>query len=234
MRIIRNERRIRISSTIAQYAVWGGMVTLFVGLVVSFVKPEWILVTMVSLALGFTLSVIGAFFSDRFAGPLAHYKALNEALKYLGTRYTLLQYTLPPAHVLLGPGGCTVFIVKTQGGQVTYQENGRWKHQQKGKFFRQFAGQEAVGAPDFEGEREVRKMERWLARKLPDTEAPVRAVIVFVNPEVTLDVSNTPPVPALYSKKLKAWLQGPGKRDPLPDDVHRQLTEALGIETDDK
>ena len=125
-----------------------------------------------------------------------------------------------------------MFIVKTQGGQVAYQENGRWKHQQKGKFFRQFAGQEGVGAPDFEGERGVGKMEQWLARKLPDTVVPVRAVVVFVHPDVTLDVGDAP-VPVVYSKKLKAWLQGPGKRDPLPDDVHRRLTEALGIEAND-
>ncbi len=233
MRIVRNERRIRVSSTIARYAVWSGMLVLAIGMVVSFVKPEWIAVTLVCLALGFSCTVVGSFFSDRFVGPFAHYEALAEALKYLGNRYTLLQYKLPSPHVLLGPGGCTVFVVKTQGGQITYQENGRWKHKQKSKFFRQFAGQEAVGAPNFEAEREIHKMKRWLARYLPDVETPIQAAIVFVNPQAILDVANSP-VPALPSKKLKAWLQGLGKLAPLPDDVQSQLAEAFGIETNGK
>ena len=231
MRIIRNERRIRVSSAIGQYAALGGILTLGAGLVISFTKPDWIVLLMACLALGFTLSIIGGLFSDRFVGPLAHHDALADALKGLDNRYTLLQYTLPATHVLLEPGGCMVFVIKAQGGQVAYQENGRWKHQQRGKFFRQFAGQESVGAPDFEAERKVRKMERWLARNLPDIKVPTRAVIVFVNPNLTLDAANSP-VLTLHSKKLKAWLRGAGKLKPLPADVYRQLVEACGVNAD--
>jgi hypothetical protein len=226
MRIIRNERRIRVSSAIAQYGTMGGLLTLIAGLVISFIKPDWFVFTAGSLALGFSLSVVGGFFSDRFSGPLAHHKTLPEALKGLDNHHLLLQYVLPASHVLLEPSGCTVFVIKTQGGQISYQENGRWKHQQRGKFFRQFAGQEAVGAPDFEAARAVQKLERWLKHNLPDSEVPVRTAIVFVNPDVTLD-TNDSPVPALHSKKLKAWLRGPGKLQPLPPDVYQQLAQAL-------
>lgn len=226
MRIIRNERRIRVSSAIAQYGTIGGLFTLIAGFVISLFRPDWFVLTVGSLALGFSLSVVGGFFSDRFAGPLAHHKTLAEALKRLDNHHLLLQYVLPAPHVLLEPGGCTVFVIKTQGGQVTYQENGRWKHQQRGKFFRQFAGQEAVGAPDLEARQMVQKMERWLSRNLPAIEAPVQAAIVFVNPDVTLDAGDSP-VATLQSKKLKAWLRGPGKLQPLPPDVYQQLAQAL-------
>jgi hypothetical protein len=121
-----------------------------------------------------------------------------------------------------------VLVVKAQGGQVTYQENKRWKHQQWGKFFRQFAGQEAVGAPDYEADHQVQKMARWLSKHLPDDEVPVRAAIVFVNPDVTLDV-DTSPVPAFHAKKLKGWLRGPGKLKPLSTDVRQRLAEAVGV-----
>ncbi|MDY7076040.1 MAG: nuclease-related domain-containing protein [Chloroflexota bacterium] len=231
MRVVRNERRIHVSSSIGQYATLAGLLALVAGLVISFVRPEWFVLMLVSLVLGFSLSVVGGFLSDRFVGPLAHHDALAGALKGLDDQYTLLQYTLPASHVLLGPGGCTAFVVKAQGGQVTYQEDGRWKHRQKGKLFRQFAGQEAVGAPNFEAERQVQKLGRWLACNLPDVEVPVRPVIVFVNPDVTLDADGSP-VPTFYGKKVKAWLRGPGKRKLLPADVHRQLTEALGIQGD--
>ncbi len=229
MRIIRNERRIRISSHIGQYGTMAGLLALIAGLTISFVKPEWLVPMLVSLVLGFGLSVVGGFFSDRYVGKLAHHDALTRALKGLNDQYVLLQYILPASHVLVEPGGCTVFVVKAQGGQVTCQENGRWKHHQRGKFFRQFAGQEAVGAPDLEAEHQARKMERWLAKQLPGVEVPVRAAVVFVNPDVTLD-ADTLPIPAFRGKKMKAWLRGPGRLKPLPDDVRRQLAEALNVD----
>ncbi len=228
MRIIRNERRIHVLSFIGKYATLAGLLALLAGLVISFTKPEWLMPTLVSMALGTSLSMVGGFFADRYIGPLARHDALARALKGLNDQYVLLQYLLPTSHVLLEPGGCTVFVVKAQGGQVTYQEDGRWKHRQRGKFFRQFAGQEAVGAPDIEAERQVHKLERWLTSRLPDIGVPVRAAITFVNPDVTLDAAASP-VPAFYGKKVKAWLRGPGKLKPLPAAERRRLADALNI-----
>jgi len=227
MRIIRNERRIRTLSFIGRYATLAGLLVLLASLVISFVKPEWVLLMLVCVTLGIILSVTGGYFADRYASPLAHHDALAGALKGLDDRHVLVQYVLPASHVVVEPGGCTAFAVKAQGGQVTCQDDGRWKHRQRGKFFRQFAGQEGLGAPHLEAELQARKLERWLARHLPDAEVPVRAAIVFVNPDVTLDASDSP-VPAFYGKKVKAWLRGPGKLKPLPADVRRQLAEAIG------
>jgi hypothetical protein len=226
MRTIRNERRINLLGSIGKYATMAGLLTLLASLVISFTRPEWTVPMLVGLILGFGLSVVGGFFADRYANPLAHHVTLANALKGLDNQHTLLQYVLPASHVLLEPGGCTVFVVKAQGGQIIY-EDGKWKHHQRGKHFRQFAGQEAVGAPDYEAERQVHKLERYLSSHLPDVEVDVRASIVFVNPDVTLDATDSP-VPAFYGKKVKAWLRGPGKRKPLPADAHRQIAEALG------
>lgn len=232
MRIIRNERHIRVFGAFGQYGALVGLAALLAGVVISFMKPGWFVPMLASMTVGTTLSVMGGFFADRYAGPLAHHKTLAEALKYLGKRYALLQYVLPAPHVLLEPGGCTVFVVKAQGGQVTY-EGGKWKHRQKGKFFRQFAGQEAVGAPDFEAERQVHKLKRWLEKRLPGVEIPLRGAIIFVNPEVELEADDAP-IPTLQPKKVKAWLQGPGKLDPLPDSTYTQLAQALGVENTDR
>ncbi|MDY6875872.1 MAG: hypothetical protein SWK90_06685 [Chloroflexota bacterium] len=229
MRIIRNERRIRVSSFIGQYATLAGLLALVAGLVISFTRPGWLVLMLLSVGLGILLSAVGGFFADRYTSPLAHHDVLARVLKGLGNQYALLQYVLPASQVLLEPGGCTVFVVKAQGGQVTCQGNGRWKHLQRGKFFRQFAGQEGLGAPDVEAGHQVHRLERHLARHLPDVEIPVRAVIVFVNPDVTLDVAASP-VPVFYDKKVKAWLRGPGKLKPLPSGAHRRLAEVLGVD----
>lgn len=233
MRTIQNERRIRVSRAVGQYGTMAGFLALLGGLIISFTKPDWLVVLVACLILGYTLSVVGGFFSDRYVGPLAHHEALAKALKGLDNRHVLLEYVLPAAHVLLEPSGCTAFAIKTQGGQVSYQEDGRWKHRQKGKFFRQFVGQEALGAPEIEAQRQAHKLERWLTRHLPNAEVPVRAVIVFVNPDITLD-ADASPVPALHAKKLKAWLRGPGTMKPLPDAVQRELADAFGVEDGDQ
>lgn len=232
MRIVRNERHIRVRSFIGKKMPLVGLGALAVGLIISFVRPEQLLWMMVSMLLGIIFSVIGGAFAERYAGPLAHHTALNDVLKGLGGEYTFVQYLLPVPHVLLEPGGLTVLVVKSHTGQVTFQEPGRWKHKQPGKIFRQLVGQEGIGAPDLEAEHQVQKLKRWLDKQLPDVEVPVRAAIVFINPNVQLDAADSP-VPAFYGKKIKAWLRGPGKLKPLPSTVQRQLIEVLGVDAND-
>jgi hypothetical protein len=231
MRIIRNERHIKVGSFIGKNAAWVGLGALAVGLILSFLQPDQLLVMTICMIVGVGFSVVGGIFADRYAGPLAHHSTLAEALKGLDDQYVLAQYTMPVPHILLEPGGLTVLLVKSHGGRVTFLGEGRWKHQQPGKVFRQMAGQPGVGVPDLEAEHQVDKLKAWLAGRLPDLQVPVRAAIVFVNPDVQLDAADSP-VPAFYGKKIKAWLRGPGKLKPLPGDVYRQLASALGADAE--
>jgi hypothetical protein len=190
MRIVANERHIHVRRLIGKFMPLAGLVALVAGLVVSYTVPEQFAVTMGAMVLGIILSLVGGFFSDRYAGPLAHHEALATALKGLDNHYVLLDYALPAPHVLLEPGGLTILLVKTHGGQVAYaKESGRWKHRQRGKVFRQLAGQESIGSPDVEAEHQAKRLAAWLANRLPDTEVPVRAAIVFVNPNVEQGVA---------------------------------------------
>ncbi len=230
MRIVRNERHIRTRTWIGRYVPWVGILTVGIAWFISITNPATVVATLGIITVGFIVTLAGGFFADRYAGPLAHHNALVKALKGLDDQYTLVQYLLPTSHVLVEPGCCTVFVVKTQGGQVIYtpEKGGRWKHFQKGKFWRQFAGQEGIGLPDLEAEHQAAKLKRWLDRRLPEIEIPVRGVVVFVNPGVTLE-ADAAPVPVLHTKKLKAWLRGPGRLKPLPQDTQRRLAEALGL-----
>jgi len=231
MRIIRNERRIRRYQAIGQYATLGGLSVLLIGLIISFVRPTWMIPLILSLGLGFLLSVVGGYFADRYTGPLAQHEALAEMLKGLDYRHTLIQYLLPADHVLLGPGGCTCFVVKAQGGEVTYEdeEDGRWRHKQRGKFFRQLVGQEALARPHVEAEQEAERLRRYLNEHMAQAErVPVRGVIAFVNEDVEVEADESP-APAFYRKKVKDWLRGAGDLEPLPDDVGQELAETLGV-----
>lgn len=231
MHIIRNERKINLLSSVGQYATLGGLLVLLSGLVISFVRPTWLTPVAVSMALGFVLSVVGGYFADRYAGPLAHYKALADVLKGLDYRHTLIQYLLPADHVLLEPGGCTCFVVKAQGGEVAYEDGkgGRWTHKQRGKFFRRLVGQDQLGKPHLEADQEVSRMEHYLSEQMEDADrVPVRGVIVFVNEDVQVEADQSP-VPAFYRKKVKDWLRGPGDLEPLDADLRQDLAGALGV-----
>ncbi|MBN1814345.1 MAG: hypothetical protein JXA14_21070 [Anaerolineae bacterium] len=231
MRVVRNERHIRVRSFIGKNAALVGLVALAVGLILSFIQPDQLLVMTICMVVGVSFSIVGGIFADRYTGPLAHHDALSSVLKGLDNQYVLVQYILPVSHVLLEPGGLTALVVRSHGGEVTFQEQGRWKHRQPGKAFRQMVGQPGVGVPDLEAEHQVKKLKSWLADRLPDVEVPVRAAIVFVNPNVQLDAADSL-VPAFYGKKVKAWLRGPGKQPPVSSDVYSQLASALGADAD--
>jgi hypothetical protein len=225
MRIIRNERFIRTRRALGQIIPGLALVVLVAGLVISFAKPEWFWATLTSVVVGLVLVLLGGLFTERYASPIAHHDSLASALKGLDDRHVLLQYVLPVPHVLLDPGGCTVLVVKSQPGQITYAE-GRWNHRYRGKLFRQLAGQQGVGVPHVEAEQQVQKLRKWLARELPDTDVPIGAAIVFVNPKASVSAAQSP-VPAFFGKKIKAWLRGPGRRKPLPRDEYRRLNALL-------
>ncbi|RLC56288.1 MAG: hypothetical protein DRI80_16480, partial [Chloroflexota bacterium] len=89
MRIIRNERRIRVLGSIGKYATLAGLLALLVSLIISFARPEWLVPMLVSMTLGLILSIVGGFFADRYASPLAHHDALTKALKGLDDQYML-------------------------------------------------------------------------------------------------------------------------------------------------
>ncbi|NLE45232.1 MAG: NERD domain-containing protein [Chloroflexi bacterium] len=232
MQIIRNERRIKISRNVGRIVPWVGIGILAVGWFASLRGPEWLLAIFVSLPIGVGLSMVGGFFAERYAGPLAHHEALAKALKGLDSQHILVNYLLPANHVLVSPGGCTVLLVKTHAGHVSYSE-GRWKLRERAKFFRQLSGQEGIGRPDAEAERQGDLLRVWLGERLPGAAVPVQSAIVFVHPRVQVDADESP-VPAFYGKKVRSWLRGPGRLRPLPDEEYRQLLEAVqGIRGDD-
>jgi hypothetical protein len=233
MRIIQNERRIRVRRAVGQYVPWVALLILGTGLVLSYIRPSWLLALVAAVILGVILSVIGGRFAERYAGPLAHHETLPAALKGLDSQHLLAQYVLPAPHVLLDPGGVTVLVVKSHAGQITFEE-GRFKNRQKGRIFRQLAGQESLALVHREAAALATRVESWLRTNAGGLDVPVRAGIVFINPSAKVDASDSP-VPAFYGKKVKSWLRGPGKRKTLPSSTYQAAVrafEALGSEAE--
>jgi len=229
MRVVANEKYISRRAAVGKYSSIAGLAVLFAALVFSFTRPSSLLLMQSALMgatlVGVLLSFVGGYYADRFVGPVAHYRRVRAALKGLDKRYVLLQYVLPAPHVLLGPGGLTVLVVRAQPGEIEYAD-GRWHHRQRAKFLRQLVGQEALGLPELDVERQVARVTRYLEKHLPGVEVEVRGVVLFIHPEVKLNLKD-PPVPVFYGKKVKSWLRGPGAGKALPAEVRRRLEKVL-------
>ena len=228
MRIIAKETYIRRATSAGKWLTLIALGLLGVSFIIYMVNVDWWFITLGLGGLGFVCSVIGSYYGDRFAGPMAHHLRVPELLKGLDDDYALLVYETPVPFVLVEPGGLTVLSVKNQGGIVTYS-NGKWRHKQGGRFLRQLGGQEALGRPDDYAGLLVADLRRYLRKRMPQAEEiPVRAVTVFIAPKVQLEADDSP-VPALRAEKLKGWLRGPGRRPALSGEMRRALAETLGL-----
>ncbi len=232
MRLIANEQQIKTRTRMGEIAPLLGLGLLALGTGLAFLKPEWSWATLLAVWVGFVVSLVGGYLGGRYMGPLAHHKKVPEALKGLENSFTLLMYKTPAPFVVVDGGGLTVILVRSQGGRITYA-NGKWKQHEKMGALKRFAGQEGVGRPEQMAQVEEDDLQRFLRKRMPEgEEIPVRAVILFVHPDVALEVEN-PPMPVFRTPELKRWLRKEGRRPNLPKETLEALYTALGIGAED-
>ena len=65
MNIIRNDAIIKRNARIAQVTMLGGLLVLAAGMFISFRYPDYFIYSLFALVLGFMLSQVGIYFSNR-------------------------------------------------------------------------------------------------------------------------------------------------------------------------
>ncbi len=226
MKVIRNDRYIQTRSKIGRYTSLAGLAVLMGGMLISIFRPQYFTIAFICLVIGFICSQIGIYYGNRFVRADRPGEVLTQALKGLDNRYLLYLYQLPAPHVLLGPDRCYVLAVHTQSGKISARED-RWKQSLGWRWLFAWMAQESIGNPSKTAMLEAESLQRYVAKKLPDVEVPLTPLVVFSNPNVELDVSDTP-VPALHIKKLKDWLRSPGKGQGLTSETRLQLLKLFG------
>jgi hypothetical protein len=219
MQIITNDKLVRRNRVIARYASIVGLIVLLGGMIVSFSKPGLVIVSFGALIMGFLLSQVGMYYTNRWGREPRPDQFLNQGLKGLDNKYTLYHYTSPVPHLLVGPAGLWILMPKHQKGVITF-EKGRWRQRGGGflqSYLRLFA-QEGIGRPDLEVAGEVDSLETYLKKNLPDVESfPIQAALVFTNEKADLriDESVELPIPTLYLNKLKELIRKSAKGKPI-------------------
>jgi hypothetical protein len=230
MNIIRNDTLIKRNARIAQITMIGGLLVLAGGMFISFRYPEQFGFSLGALMLGFLLSQVGIFFTNRWGRRPRPDELLAQALKGMDKKYTLYNYSGPTSHMLVGPAGVWVLMPYYQKGTITYDENkGRW-NQKGGNLYLKIFAQESLGRPDLEAGGELDRVQKFLSQKLPeDASIPVHVALVFTHPDVEINIpedSNTP-AEAVQASKLKDLIRKVAKSDSISLEKVQMINDAV-------
>jgi hypothetical protein len=228
MNIIRNDKLIKRNQRIAQFATFGSLIIFAATFIISYRYPDQMFLWLSALTVGFLISQIGIFYTNRFGPKTRADLKLDLALKGLDKKYTLYHYSTPVRHLLLGPAGVWILLPYFQGGTITYSK-GRYR-QKGGNFYMKIFAQESLGRPELEMNSEVDVLENYFKKIAPDFELPpINTLLVFTNPktEVAISEEDSAPAPALHAAKLKEFFRKTAKSDSLSIEKVKQIQDFL-------
>jgi hypothetical protein len=231
MIIVRNERLIKRNKRIGNISGIASIVVLGLGMYISFQFQELIMYSLLALIVGFTLSQVGVFYTNRFVKSPRPDEELDIALKGLDDQYALYHYQSPVDHLLVGPAGLWILYSFSQKGRVTYNEKkGRWI-KSGGNFYLRFFGHDTIGRPDQDMKHGQQRLRKELT-KIPEFEIPpLQVALVFSNQNTELAADNAP-VPTLHARQLKKLIRKEAKGDNnLPIHVVKTVQDYFGLES---
>ncbi len=213
MKIIKNEKLIKRNSQIGQYTSIGALVVLGIGMYISFTRADLFVWSVTSLVVGFTMTQVGMFFSNRWGRSPRPDELLDSGLKGLPNEDTIYHYVTSVSHLYVGTAGIWVLLPLHQRGRVTYQKN-RWKISGGGfmQGYLSIFGQEGLGRPELEITSEMDSVKRYLAKKLDnENDVPeIQGALIFTNDLVEIEDGDAP-TPALKLKRLKDFIRQKSK-----------------------
>lgn len=235
MRVVANEKLIRRRGRIGQVVSWSGLGILLLGMVVSFqAKPtqsdygRWITISLVCLGIGFLAANIGGYFMRRWGRKPRPDELLTAAMKGFDDRHVFFAWSLPAPMVMLSPRGVYVFTTRDHKGDV-YADGERWRQPWQWRRILTAFAQEGLGNPTKDVEEDAGRLRRFIAEHLPHlAEVPLYPVVVFLHPQADLHLNN-PSTPVVAAKKLKTFLRGEGRGEPIQAEDRHALADLFGL-----
>lgn len=238
MKIVVDEKKLARNSKLARTIVLG-TVTVALGLMITVliaisstslrtVDPTYILIGQLAIIiLVFIFARIGFNYAGRYLSILRPEKVFRESLKGLDKKFTLSLFEKPTDYFLVEPGGVTVLIPRPQDSYVRLKD-GKWVTNRN--LLRVLMGRdEPIGDPIKDANEAMAGVKRRLEAGAPDIKVPLRAAVVFVNPNVKLDAEPSPVVAVLRADQLKDYLRVHNKLSELPKSIQRKMRSALGL-----
>ncbi len=231
MNINRNDPLIKRNARIGQVTMFVALAVLAGGMFISFQYPQQANWSFLALLVGFVLSQVGIYFSNRYSRKPRPDELIDQALKGMDKKYAIYHYLTPATHLLVGPSGVWVLLPYYQRGTITYSR-GRWRQQGGGllyQYLKLFA-QESLGRPDMDLANQINALKELLQKRLPEENLPeIQAALVFTNPKVEIDIpeDETPPAETVMLKDLKELIRKSGKSKTISQDKVKLIQDAL-------
>ncbi len=216
MKIIKNEKLIQRNGKIGSILSLAALAVLGLGMYISLVRQDLFTYALIALIVGFIMTQIGMYLGNRFGRRPRPDEKLDAGLKGLPGDYTMYHYATPASHLLVGPAGVWLLMPYHQRGQVVFKKN-RWQMSGGGfiQSYMRIFGQEGLGRPDVEIDKEAGSLQKFLAKRMDGAELPeIKPAIVFTSDEVEIEHEGAE-IPALKIKQLKDFLRQKAKEKPI-------------------
>ena len=216
MKIIKNESLIQRNRKIGSFLSLAALVVLGIGMYISIARQDLFFYALIALILGFTLTQIGLYMGNRYGRKPRPDDKLDAGLKGLTGDYSIYHYMTPASHLLVGPAGLWLLMPYHQRGQAMFSRN-RWRMKGGGflQSYMRIFGQEGLGRPDVEINKEIMGLKKYLAKQMDEAQVPeVNPLIVFTSEDVEIDPEGAD-IPALKLKQLKDFIRQKAKEKPI-------------------
>lgn len=227
MKSVTNKKLVKRNRKIGQYTTLGAMGVLVVGFIISLNQNNTALfpVALACLIVGFVLSQVGIYFTNRWGRSPRADEKLTAGLKGLEEKYTLYNYTSPVSHLVVGPAGVWVVLPFYQQGTITY-ERGRLK-QKGGNWYLKIFGGESLGRPEVDARSDLAEINRFLEKEpnIPGLPEP-KPVFVFYHPKTVVNAEESP-IPTIHIEKAKDFFRKKSKETPAPPEAIKSLQDRL-------
>ena len=228
MKIIKNEKLIERNGKIGQWTSLAALGVLGLGMYISFAKPQFFTYSIICLVIGFIMTQIGMYMGSRWGRSPRPDEQLDTGLKGLQNEFNMYHYSSPVSHLLVGPSGVWVLLPYHQRGTISFEKN-RWKMKGGGflQGYMRIFGQDNLGRPELDAENEVLTLQKFLAKKINESEIPeIKPILIFTADDVELDAGDSP-ITAMKLKQLKEFMRQGGKNRTLSSEVIETLTGVL-------
>ena len=210
------------------------------GGIMGFIQQYWAWISFGALFLGFLCASIGSYYINRYARrrwPGSRFverpdQVLERSMKGLDDKFAYFSQSLPAGYVLAGPNGITIFALRSDKGRVMV-EGDKWREPFSFTRFFTFFAREGVGSPHQEIEEQKARLRSLLAQANGEAagqpalaETPMDGAVVFLNPEVQLELTN-PTLPVLRPDQIKDYVRGRVKEAKVPGATQRSLNDYL-------
>jgi len=232
MQLVINEIILKRNKLIAQIATFSSLAILAIGLVFAFSKDMTkMLLSYLALVLGFILSQIGIFFTNRYARKPRYDEMFADVLQKLNNEYTFYVFQRPVPMFIVGPCNIWVPLPITSGGKVFYSK-GKWR-QQGGNFMMKLFAQEGIGRPEVDAIASTREISRALeAEGISKQEMPdIIVILVTLVEGVEIGDVGDAPTPIIELKKLRRYIKHYDKecKKPLAPEQLNKINESFQI-----